>query len=289
MISGLLPVDGATIYFEQRGSGPLLLISQSGEGDARRSVDLVEALAGDFTCVTYDRRGLSRSTIGDPTRPVTLTEHADDAHRLLDHLADRPALMLGCSFGAVIGLHLAVDHAEQVDTLIAHEPVAPWLLDAEAEAHCDELAHLQDLFVRGGLGGALPAIAASLGIDPANPDAEPDLTPQPMNDERRANFARFITADFTALRADPGCRDRLPGTTTRIIPAAGVTTPTTVFDYLAAHRLGALLDRPVTAFPGGHNGNTTHPRAWAGHLLAALSPRQETGQQFGKGSAVSGV
>ncbi|WP_370412865.1 alpha/beta fold hydrolase [Streptomyces fradiae] len=272
MTTGLLPVDGATLYFERRGTGPLLFISQSGEGDARRTADLVDALADDFTLLTYDRRGLSRSTLDDPGRPVTMADHTDDAHRLLAHVADGPAYMLGCSFGAVIGLHLAAGHGDQLDTLIAHEPVAPWLLDAglDAEAHRAELAHLQDLFATRGLPAALPAIAASLGIDPAGPDAEPDLTPQPMDAQRRSNFAHFITTEFTALRTDPGCRDALATTPVRILPATGRTTPTTVYDYQAAHRLAALLDRPVTPFPGGHNGNTTHPRAWATQLRATL-------------------
>ncbi|THV21714.1 alpha/beta fold hydrolase [Glycomyces paridis] len=272
MTTGLLPVDGATIYFEQRGTGPLLLIAQSGEGDADRSVDLVNALQRDFTCLTYDRRGLSRSAADDPAR-VTIADHAEDAHRLLTHLADGPALMLGCSFGALIGLHLAADHPEQVRTLIAHEPVAPWLLpDAAAAAHRRELADLQQTHATDGLAAALPAIAASLGIDPASP-TEPDLTPQPMNALRRANFAHFITNEFTAIRTDPGCRDRLNETTTRIIPAAGTTTPRTAFDHQAAAHLAELLDRPLTPPPGGHNGNLTHPRAWADHLRAEFSTR----------------
>ncbi|MEU6620007.1 alpha/beta hydrolase [Streptomyces litmocidini] len=268
--TGLLPVDGAALHFEQRGTGPLLLIAQSGEGDARRTTDLVDALADDFTLVTYDRRGLSRSTPDDPDRPVTMADHADDAHRLLAHVTDGPALMLGCSFGAVIGLHLAAEHGDQLDTLIAHEPVAPWLLDAEADSHRRELAELQDLFATGGLPAAFPAIAKSVGIDPAHPDAEPDLTPQPMDEQRRRNFARFITEEFTTLRTDPGCRDRLRTTRTRILPAVGRTTPPTVFDHRAAHRLGVLLERPVLTFPGGHNGNTTHPRAWAARLRTTL-------------------
>lgn len=289
MITGLLPVDGATIYFEQRGTGPALLISQSGEGDAGRTTDLADALENDFSCLTYDRRGLSRSSIDDPRRPVTMADHADDVSRLLAHRADGPALMLGCSFGAVIGLHLAAEHPEQLDTLIAHEPVAPWLLDdSEADAHRQELAHLQGLFMQRGLAGALPAIAASLGIVSTDTVTEPDLTPQPMNNQRRANFAHFITAEFTALRTDPGCRDHLGTTATRIIPAAGTTTPTTVFDHQAAHRLGELLHQPVTAFPGGHNGNTSHPRAWAKQLRATLAPQSDppascssTGQDSG--------
>ncbi|MFE0651986.1 alpha/beta fold hydrolase [Streptomyces sp. NPDC059534] len=270
MTTGLLPVDGATLYFEQRGTGPLLLISQSGEGDARRTTDLVDALADDFTLLTYDRRGLSRSTLDHPERPVTMADHTDDAHRLLTHVTDSPAHMLGCSFGAVIGLHLAAEHGDRLDTLIAHEPVAPWLLDADADAHRRELAELQDLFATGGLATALPAIAKSLGIDPTHPDTEPDLTPQPMDEQRRRNFTHFITDEFTALRTDPGCRDRLAATKTRIVPATGRTTPTTVFDYQAAHRLAALLDQPVITFPGGHNGNTTHPRAWAAQLRTTL-------------------
>jgi pimeloyl-ACP methyl ester carboxylesterase len=267
MISGNLATDGATIYFEQRGTGPLLLISQSGEGDARRTNDLVDAMADDFTVVTYDRRGLSRSTIDDHTRPLTMADHTVDAHRLLAHVADSAALVLGCSFGAAIGLRLAAEHPEQVEALIAHEPAAPWLLDTEAdrEAHRRELAELQNCFAEHGLTGALPAIAASLGIDPAHPDAEPGLTPQPMNAQRQANFAHFITVEFTALRTDPGCRDRL-GPASHIIPATGSTTPSTVFDYQTAHCLGRLVDQPVVTLPGGHNGSTAHPRAWAAQL-----------------------
>lgn len=270
MITGLLPVDGATIYFEQRGTGPLLLISQSGEGDAQRSVDLVNALENDFTCLTYDRRGLSRSAIEDPSQ-VTIADHAEDARSLLAHLADGPALMLGCSFGAVIGLHLAAEHPEHIATLIAHEPVAPWLLPPDAAAaHRRELADLQRLYAADGLTAALPAIAASLGIDPAGL-TEPDLTPQPMNDQRRTNFAHFITNEFTAIRTDPGCQGLLAATTTDIIPAAGTTTPRTAFDYLAAVHLAELINRPLTTLPAGHNGNLTHPQAWADQIRTLLN------------------
>ncbi|MEV4175383.1 hypothetical protein [Nonomuraea sp. NPDC049709] len=117
-----------------RGNGPTLLISQSGEGDAGRSVDLVDQLADAYTVITYDRRGLSRSTLDDP----------------------------------------------------------------------------------------------------ANPDAEPDLTPQPMTSGRIANCGFFIEHDFTALINDTLPVNELAHTPTRIVPAAGRTTPRTVFDYRCA-------------------------------------------------------
>lgn len=269
--TGTLTVPGAALHYQVRGTGPLLLIAQSGEGDADRTTDLDGHLADSCTVVTYDRRGLSRSRLGTPERGATLAEHADDVHRLLASLTDAPAFMLGCSLGAVIGLHVAVRHPGQIRTLIAHEPVAPRLLpDGERARHERELAALQDLYLHEGLAAALPEIARSLGIDPTATDTEPDLTPQPMNALRVANFDYFIRHDFTAIIHDTLDVAALKGVGTRIVPAAGRATPRTVFDYRAATALAALLGRDVQELPGGHNGNTTHPRAYATRIREIL-------------------
>lgn len=171
-----LSVPGADLYYEVRGTGPVLLISQSGEGDARRSEGLVRQLEQTYTVITYDRRGLSRSTIHDTTEPVTVAKHADDVHRLLTALTDQPAHMLGCSMGAAIGLHLAVEHPEQLHTLIAHEPVTPWLLAAAERAHhLRELEHCQQVFRDSGWQAALAPMVKTLGIDPRNQELEPGV------------------------------------------------------------------------------------------------------------------
>ncbi|MFE5141220.1 alpha/beta fold hydrolase [Streptomyces fagopyri] len=269
--TGTLSVPGAVLHHQVRGTGPLLLISQSGEGDADRTVDLVPHLTDSYTVVTYDRRGLSRSRLDDPGRGATLAEHADDVHRLLTSLTDAPALMLGCSLGAVIGLHTALRHPGQIHTLIAHEPVAPRLLpDDERVRHERELAALQDLYLRDGLAAALPEIARTLGIDPTATDAEPGLTPQPVNALRTANFDYFIRHDFTAVLHDTLDTAELKDTTTRIVPAAGRTTPPHVFDRRTVTSLARLTGREPQELPGGHNGNTTHPRAYAQRVRQIL-------------------
>ncbi|NUT53019.1 MAG: alpha/beta hydrolase [Saccharothrix sp.] len=266
-----LPVPGATLHYEVRGTGPLLLISQSGEGDADRSVDLVDRLVDAYTVVTYDRRGLSRSTLDDPAAGVTLADHADDVHHLLAELTDEPALVLGCSIGASIGFHLALRHPGQVGVLVAHEPVTPRLLPAGQRAHHEaELREIQDVHRREGVAGTFAAVARVLGIDPANPDAEPDRTPQPLTPQRVRNFDFFVEHDFAAVLRDTVDVAALATTTTRIVPAAGRTTPRTVFDHRCAVELAALLDAELHEFPGGHNGNTTHPRAYASRLREVL-------------------
>ncbi|MEU4952452.1 alpha/beta fold hydrolase [Streptomyces lavendulae] len=267
-----LAVPGATLHYRLEGSGPLLLISQSGEGDADRTVDLVPHLTDAFTVLTYDRRGLSRSRLAEPGRTTSIAEHAEDVHRLLAAVTDGPALMLGCSLGAVIGLHLAARHPGQVSTLVAHEPVAPRLLPAAGRVrHEAELAGIRELHRTAGLAEALAAVARSLGIDPVRQETEPGLTPQPMDERRRANFGYFLEHDVLAVLQDTLDPAALAGSTTRILAAVGATTPATVFDHGCVIALAELLGTGTETFPGGHNGNTTHPRAYAARLRALLA------------------
>ena len=58
-----LRVAGATLFYRVRGTGPLLLILAGGHGDADATDAICEQLIDRYTVVTYDRRGLSRSTI----------------------------------------------------------------------------------------------------------------------------------------------------------------------------------------------------------------------------------
>lgn len=267
-----LDTDGATLHYDVRGSGPLLLVSQSGEGDADRSTDLVDLLIDRYTVVTYDRRGLSRSTLTAPGQAVSMELHADDVHRILAELTDEPALMLGCSMGAAIGLHLAVRHPEQLELLVAHDPVAPSLLPAGQRArHRAELAHLRRVYRDGGLQAAFPEIARVLGIDPAHQETEPDLTPIPLTPRRLANFAFFIDRDFTAVAEARLPRAALQAAPLRIVAARGSTTTAKAFVGQCAQSLAELVGREAVPFPGGHNGNTTHPRAYAARLHEVLT------------------
>ena len=62
----------------------------------------------------------------------------------------------------------------------------------------------------------------------------------------------------------------LAAASTRIVPAAGRTTPRTDFDHRCAVALADMVGTDLREFPGGHNGNTTHPRAYAAQLRQIL-------------------
>ncbi|MYV97118.1 alpha/beta hydrolase [Streptomyces sp. SID3343] len=274
--TGTLSVSGATLHFRVQGSGPVLLLSQSGEGDADRTVDLVPHLTDTFTVVTYDRRGLSRSVLDDPTRPVTMADHADDVARLLTEIGDGPALMAGFSMGAAIGLQTVIRHPGTVGTLIAHEPIMPRLLpETDRIEHAAELRAVQAAHAAGGLAAAFPAIARHLGIDFTHDETEENLTPQPLTPRRRANFDFFIRTEFHAALDDRTDVDRIAPAAdqvgTRIVPATGRTTRRTVHTYRCALALGARLGVEPVEFPGGHNGATAFPSATARVLKTVLA------------------
>jgi pimeloyl-ACP methyl ester carboxylesterase len=79
-----LKVPGAHLYYEVRGSGPVLLLMPGGPADATGFRRIADELAAHHTVVTYDPRGLSRSQLEGPLDEERLIEvFADDVHRLL--------------------------------------------------------------------------------------------------------------------------------------------------------------------------------------------------------------
>lgn len=128
-----------------------------------------------------------------------------------------------------------------------------------------------------GLAVTLRQVAKVLGISLADPGAEADLTPHPMTPQRIADFGFFVERDFTAIIEDTLPVTALKDTTTRIVSATGRTTPRTVFDHRCAQALAGLPGTEIAEFPCGHNGNISHPRAYAARLRPILKSLTRTG------------
>ncbi len=120
---GSLRVNGATLHYEVRGQGPLLLLIPGGTGGAASFEDIVDGLVAEYTVAAYDPRGMSRSTLDEPESEQTVAEHAQDAFRIIELLSpDEPARVFGASSGAIVALHLLTTHPERVAHVVAHEP-----------------------------------------------------------------------------------------------------------------------------------------------------------------------
>src|ERR671929_2208828 len=112
------------------GRPPLFMIGQP--MDASGFATLVSHFP-DRTVVTYDPRGLGRSTRKDGRVDHSPTVQANDVHAVIEALGAGPVEMFASSGGAVTALALVAAYPNDVRTLVAHEPpLIPVLPDAEA-------------------------------------------------------------------------------------------------------------------------------------------------------------
>ena len=118
----------ADLYYERRGDGPPLLLITGGGGDAGYYSALAEILADEYTVLTYDRRGNSRSRLPRGPVKITLSGQSADAIAVLRANGFGSAHVFGSSGGATIALDLAAYHPEVVETVVPHEPPVPRVL-----------------------------------------------------------------------------------------------------------------------------------------------------------------
>src|SRR3954452_13133093 len=135
------------------GRPPLLMIGQP------MTADGFGTLASHFedrTVITYDPRGLGRSSRRDGRVENTPSVQAEDVHAVIEALGPGPADLSGSSGGAVTALALVPAPPGDVATLVAHEPpLIPVLPDAEAAERAR--AGFRDAYDAGGFGAGMAA------------------------------------------------------------------------------------------------------------------------------------
>jgi pimeloyl-ACP methyl ester carboxylesterase len=265
--TGDLAVSGARLHWRLRGSGPLLLILQGGDGTAEGMDAMTDRLVDRHQILTYDRRGLARSPLDDASAAAReLATHADDAAWLLASLTREPALVFGASIGALIGLELLARHPEQVRALVAHEPPATELLpDAERDAADADRREVLDVYEREGVLPALRKAMAGMSLE----EWEPGAAPPAPSPERAVNLRFWLEHDAPAALRHRLDLDALAPLADRVVPAAGAGSRT-LFTGGCAEQLAARLGQALVELPGGHNGFVTHPNAFGARLGEVL-------------------
>jgi pimeloyl-ACP methyl ester carboxylesterase len=267
-----LNVPGASIYYEVRGSGPVLLMMPGGPADAGAFRRIAGYLDSDFTVVTYDPRGLSHSTLDAPVRDERIVQiFADDAHRLLTATAKEAAFVFGSSGGAVIALELVARHPEQVRALVSHEPPAPALLPDTAR----ERAAMKDIvetYRSAGIGPAMQKFMVQTRIR-SGPPPPPPGEPTPEMREGMAQMQRnmdfWLGHSFGAVAAYEPDFAVLKAGSTRIVPAVGEESRGELAND-GGLGLAKRLGTEAVVFPGAHGGFESHAAEFAAQLRKVL-------------------
>ena len=246
-VRGLLPTAD--------GRPPLFMIGQP------MTAGGFDALASHFpdrTVITYDPRGLGRSTRKDGRVDHSPTVQASDVHALIEALGGGPVEMFASSGGAVTALALVAAYPDDVVTLIAHEPpMIPVLPDAAAAERAR--AGVRDAYEANGLSAGMAAFIAMTSWRGAFTD---EFFAQPEPDP--AAFG--MQTDDDGSREDPLLSDRswavngyrpdidaLAAAPTRIVIAVGEESED-IFTGRTSEATAELLGQRATVFPSHHGG-----------------------------------
>lgn len=259
-ITHTLEVPGGVLHYDVRAAeastAPVLLMIGS-----PMDASGFPGLAGRFqdrTVVTYDPRGIGRSTRTDGATESTPDMHADDLHRLIAALGVGPVDIFASSGGAVNALALVARHPEQVRTLVAHEPPAAQTLPDREQALA-AVADIRRTYERDGFGMAMAkfiAISSLRGEIPADFADRPVQNPadlgMPAQDDGSRDDPLFGQNLMTCTHYEPDF-EALRAASTRIVIGVGAES-----EGEMAHRAGVAVaerlgTKPVT-FPSHHGG-----------------------------------
>lgn len=277
-----LAAPGATITFDVRGElgtgTPLLVVGCPMGADGFTTL---AGLLADRPVITYDPRGVNRSTRSDGTGELSPDDHAADLERLVGAIGGGPVDVFATSGGAVNALAWVSRRGGRVRTLVAHEPpLATILPDADAQAAT--IRHMREIYRRDGFGPAMATFLLLVGYDGSMPEGyrPPAVDPArfglPTEDDGRRDdplLAQNI-GGLTGYRPDV---EALRASATRIVLARGAASGRTTAAR-GADAMAALLGAEPVTFPGNHGGfmgdeygHPGEPEAFAARLRDVLA------------------
>ncbi|WP_112248520.1 alpha/beta fold hydrolase [Kribbella monticola] len=193
-VTATIDVPGAVLTYDVRGdlqNRPVLLMI--GSPMAASGFLTLASNFTDRTVVTYDPRGVERSTRTDGSGELSPNDHAADLAALIETLDAGPVDLFASSGGAVNALALMAQRPELVRRLVAHEPPLATLVP-DSEAALKVVEDMYQTYQRDGMGAGMAKFIAFVSYAGEISD---DYTEQPAPDP----------AMFGLPTTDDGSRD----------------------------------------------------------------------------------
>jgi pimeloyl-ACP methyl ester carboxylesterase len=280
-----LSTDGATITYDIRGElptadgrPPLVMIGQP------MTAAGFTALASHFsdrTVVTYDPRGLGRSTRGDGRTDQDPTVQAQDLHALVEELGAGPVDVFASSGGAVTALAWVTAYPQDIATLVAHEPPMIRVLP-DADQADRAFRSVQEAYRAKGWGAGMAQFVAMTMWQGeitdeflARPPADPAQFGMPTEDDGSRDDPLLSGAGDAVSGYRPAF-EAIQAAPTRVVIAVGVESQGTFTDR-TSRATAQALGQEVTVFPSHHGGflgdefgQRGEPEAFAARLHEVL-------------------
>jgi pimeloyl-ACP methyl ester carboxylesterase len=279
----ILNTDGADIAYDvhgllptAEGRPPLLML---GQPMTAGGFGTLVSHFPDRTVVTYDPRGLGRSTRTDGRVDHSPTVQAGDVHAVIEALGAGAVEVFASSGGAVTALALVAAHPDDVVTLVAHEPPLIPVLPDSAAAERARAAVRAAYEANGSNAG----MAAFIAMTSWRGEFTDEYFAQPAPDP--AAFG--MPSDDNGSRGDPLLSDRswavsgyrpdldaLAEASSRVVIAVGEESEGT-FTGRTSVAIAELLGQEPTVFPSHHGGFLGGEHGYAGQPEAFASKLRE--------------
>ncbi|MFG3388890.1 alpha/beta fold hydrolase [Streptomyces rochei] len=237
------------------GRPPLFMIGQPMDATG------FAALAARFperTVVTYDPRGLGRSTRRDGRVDHTPQTQAADVHAVVEALGAGPVEMFASSGGAVTALAVVERYPEDVTTLVAHEPPLITLTPDRSAAERAR-AGVRETYEKRGWGAGMAAFVAMTSwrgefTDAyfAQAEADPAAIGMPVEDDGSRDDPLLSDRSWAVSGYRPDT-EAIAAAPTRVVIAVGEETGD-VLTGRTSVAIAELLGQRVTVFPSHHGG-----------------------------------
>ncbi len=117
-----VPVAAGQVYCEAVGDGPPIILTHDGLVHRESWDAQFPAWSANYRVARWDRRGYGRSD-----EPEIEYSSADDLAWVAGHVTDAPAVLVGCSFGALVSIRCALDRPQLVAGLVLVGPIVTGL------------------------------------------------------------------------------------------------------------------------------------------------------------------
>ncbi|MDN5852172.1 MAG: alpha/beta hydrolase [Actinomycetia bacterium] len=257
-----IAVNGTTLYYELRGDGLPVLFISGATGDAGHWSGVADALADEYTILTYDRRANSRSPRPENWTAAPVEEQADDVAALLTALDLAPVVAYGNSGGATILTDVVLRHADALSGAIFHEP--PYVaVSSDPEA---AVAALQGVVGEGMAAGG-PPLAVERFLRYVGGDVAFESCDPAMRTRMLGNGETMFGIEMEGIFAYLPTSEQLARVQLPCVVAAGVDNrdPAAAHHWMyeASRWLARELNASFVETPGAHMPQFTHPQALA--------------------------
>jgi acetyltransferase/esterase len=264
-----VPVKNATIFYKIYNEGkPILLMISGGTGDADSYESILPNFVDQYTIVTYDRRGYTRSPIDQllEHETIDIETQSDDVSALIRSITHEPVIVFGSSLGAVIAIDLVIRYPDLVTKIIAHEPPLVRLIpEEEKKGKAPEILENEHPL------DAIKRFMASFGMVPT------ELTGQsgkPVTEESRirktANAKFFLEHESDGVNKYKPDPVKLKAIVPKTVFMAGKESKGN-FLYAIAIKTASEYGIPFFEMPGHHVGYAQFPKEFSKALIDILN------------------